>query len=343
VFDERRSRYLAGKGCGLWKNGQMLTVFLFDGRESRRLEDWRAALERLADDELLWLALRDPTEEDVALVQEALELGDENAHRLLEPPSRASLADEGERMHVTLYATGGAGDEPVLVPVECVLGPNLIVTAHREKVEVLEEFRERAEGGGQIGALDSPSFVAAILEWVVAGYFRAFEAVENELEELDEMILSSTPKDVSGELDRLVEVRRSIGMLRRALSPHHEVVVALAHPELDALSTENSAARFAALESRVTRAMDTAREMKESTLGTFNLLVARISQRTTDVMKVLTLVTVILLPATLLAGVMGMNFQVGLFDREWIFWLVIAAMIGIAVLVLAIARDRHWI
>ena len=83
--------------------------------------------------------------------------------------------------------------------------------------------------------------------------------------------------------------------------------------------------------------------MKESTLGTFNLLVARISQRTTDVMKVLTLVTVILLPATLLAGVMGMNFQVGLFDRAWIFWLVIAAMIGIAVLVLAIARDRHWI
>ncbi len=191
--------------------------------------------------------------------------------------------------------------------------------------------------------LDSPSFVAAILEWVVAGYFRAFEAVENELEELDEMILTSTPKDVTGELDRLVEVRRSLGMLRRALSPHHEVVVALAHPELDALSTENSAARFAALESRVTRALDTGREMKESTLGTFNLLVARISQRTTDVMKVLTLVTVILLPATLLAGVMGMNFQVGLFDRAWIFWLVIAAMIGIAVLVLAIARDRHWI
>ena len=322
----------------------MLTVFLFDGRESRRLEDWRAALERLADDELLWLALRDPSEEDVAVLQEALQLGDENAHRLLEQPSRASLADAGERMHVTLYApSGGDGDELVLVPVECVLGPNLIVTAHREKVEVLEEFRERAEGGGQVGALDSPSFVAAILEWVVAGYFRAFEAVENELEELDAMILSSTPKDVSGELDRLVKLRRSIGMLRRALSPHHEVVVALAHPELDALSTEDSARRFAALETRVTRALDTAREMKESTLGSFDLLVARISQRTTDTMKVLTLVTVILLPSTVLAGVMGMNFEVGLFDRAWIFWAVIAAMFGIAVLVLAIARGRHWI
>jgi hypothetical protein len=45
----------------------------------------------------------------VAALQEALELGDENAHRLLEQPSRASLADAGERLHVTLYAAGGEG------------------------------------------------------------------------------------------------------------------------------------------------------------------------------------------------------------------------------------------
>jgi Mg2+ and Co2+ transporter CorA len=162
----------------------VLTVFLFDERESEQVEDWRVALKSLGDDQLLWLALRDPTEDEVAALQEALELGDEHAQRLLEQPSRAALADAGERMHVTLYAAGIEEGEPVLAPIECALGRNLIVTAHQGKVEVLEEFRERAEGGGQVGALDAPSVVAAILEWVVAGYFRAFEAVESELEEL---------------------------------------------------------------------------------------------------------------------------------------------------------------
>ena len=57
----------------------MLTVFLFDGRESEQVEDWRAALEGLAEDQLLWLALRDPTEQDVAALQKVLELADENA------------------------------------------------------------------------------------------------------------------------------------------------------------------------------------------------------------------------------------------------------------------------
>ena len=321
----------------------MLTAFLFDERESEQIEDWRAAIEGLADDQLLWLALRDPTEDEVAALQEALELGDENAQRLLEQPIRASLSDAGERMHVTLYAAAVENGEPVLTPLECALGRNWIVTAYRGKVDVLEEFRERAEGGGEVGALDAPSFVAAILEWVVSGYFRAFEAVESELEELDAKAMSDTPKDVSDDLARLVELRRSIGTLRRALAPHREVVVALAHPELDALSTERSAEKFSRLESRLTQALEAARESKESTFGSFDLLVARIGQRTNDIMKVLTLVTVVLLPSTVLAGIMGMNFQVGLFNAAWVFWVVLAAMLSIALVVLSVARSRRWI
>ena len=85
----------------------------------------------------------------------------------------------------------------------------------------------------------------------------------------------------------------------------------------------------------MTHALDAAREAKESTFGSFDLLVTRIGQRTNDIVKVLTLVTVILLPATVLGGIMGMNFQVGLFDQAWVFWVVIAAMLGIAVVVLS--------
>jgi magnesium/cobalt transport protein CorA len=321
----------------------MLTAFLFDDRQSTRHVDLQAVRGELSDDALLWVALRDPTGEEVAAVQEALALDHTQARRLLERPPRPSLVDLGDRLHVTLYAASSEAGEPVLRPVECVLGENWIVTSHEATIEVLEEFLERAEGGGQVGALDSPSFVAAIVEWVVASYFRAFEAIEKELEELDSKVMSELPQNVSDELARLVELRRSIGTLRRALSPHREVVVALAHPELDLLSSETSAERFAAVEHRVNLAIDAAREAKESTRGSFDLMVARIGQRTNNIMKVLTLVTVILLPATVLAGVMGMNFQVDLFDVTWMFWAVLATMLLIAVLVLSVARNQHWI
>lgn len=161
---------------------------------------------------------------------------------------------------------------------------------------------------------------------------------------LDAKVISQTPsRDVSGDLSRLVELRRRVGSLRRALAPHREVMLSLAHPELDKPSTEDSAQRYAALEGRVTQALEAARDTKESTFGSFDLLVARIGQRTNDIMKVLTLVTVILLPATVIAGVMGMNFKVSLFGQTWLFWASIATMLLIAVLVLTAARVREWI
>jgi magnesium transporter len=155
--------------------------------------------------------------------------------------------------------------------------------------------------------------------------------------------MTNTPKEAADDLTRLVELRRTIGTLRRALSPHREVVVSLSHPELDSLSSEESAHRFAELERRVTEALEAAREAKESTFGSFDLLATRIGLRTNDIMKALTLVTVILLPATVLGGIMGMNFQVGLFDRAWIYWVVIGVMLSIAVVVLSVARARDWI
>ena len=321
----------------------MLAAFVFDRQQSDQVEDWGAALEGLDHGQLLWLALRDPTDEEVEGLRETLELDDTIMERLREPPRTASVADEGERMHVTLYAVSGDGDESALVPIECVLGPNWIVSTYRQKIEVLDEFLERAEGGGQVGALDAPSFVATIVEWVIASFLRALEAVERELEELDARVMTDTPKEVADELSRLVELRRRIGKLRRALSPHREVVVTLSHPEFDVLSTEESAQRFAELERRVTQALDAARDTKESTFGSFDLLVTRIGQRTNDIMKVLTLVTVILLPASVLGGIMGMNFQVGFFDLTWLFWVVLAAMVSIAVVVLWVAHARNWI
>ena len=332
-----------GKRGRFWNNGSVLTGFVFDEQQSEQVEDWSAAIERLDGGQLLWLALHDPTEEELAALGETLDLGEALAQRLGEHPRGASVADEGERMYVTLYVVNSGGDAPELVPIECVLGVNWIVTAYRERADVLEEFFERVQGGGEVGALDAPSFVATILDWIVSSYLRALDDVERELEDLDARVMTNTPKMATDDLNRLVEIRRTIGTLRRALAPHREVVVSLSHPELDRLSTERSAQRFAALERRVDRALDAAREAKESTFGSFDLLVTRIGQRTNDIMKLLTLATVILLPATVLGGIMGMNFQVGLFDLAWVFWVVIATMLAIAVVVLSFARVRNWI
>ena len=78
-------------------------------------------------------------------------------------------------------------------------------------------------------------------------------------------------------------------------------------------------------------------------LGTYDIHMGRVSQHANDVMKALTLLSAVLLPAVVLAGVMGMNFKLAFFDESTNFFLVIGAMAGFAVALLAIARWRHWL
>ena len=60
-------------------------------------------------------------------------------------------------------------------------------------------------------------------------------------------------------------------------------------------------------------------------------------------MRLLTWVSVTLLPAGALAGVMGMNFQVGLFENSSLFWIIVASMLLFALTTLVLARRRRWL
>jgi Mg2+ and Co2+ transporter CorA len=140
-----------------------------------------------------------------------------------------------------------------------------------------------------------------------------------------------------------VALRGANGKLRRAIAPHREVFAALTHPEYDLLSSSESAERFGALVTQLDRALDASRDVREAVRGSFDILIARSGHRTNEIMKVLTLASVLLLPGALIAGVMGMNFQVGLFDHAWLFWGVIAVILSTATLTLVAGRMRGWI
>ena len=70
----------------------------------------------------------------------------------------------------------------------------------------------------------------------------------------------------------------------------------------------------------------------------------RTAQRTNEIIKVLTIATVVLLPGSLVAGLLGMNLVVPLAsDDPRSFWLVIGGIAGLAFVILASLRLRRWI
>ena len=129
------------------------------------------------------------------------------------------------------------------------------------------------------------------------------------------------------DIEVLVQMRQQNGKLRRALAAHRSALVALTHPELEALGNNASGERFQSLFTRFEATLQEARDAREAIVGSFDVLIARGGHQTNQIMKVLTLASVILLPGALMAGVMGMNFKVGFFENAWLFWVVVAAIV----------------
>ena len=255
--------------------------------------------------------------------------------------------EQGERyLRLTAFAVSDEADpDRERVALACLVGSGWLVTVRESPVAVIEDFRERAEGASELGQLDAPSFLAALMEWVVTSYLRAFDEIQEELEEFDVNALQSVGSDTEGQISELVEMRRRVGNLRRSLAPHRELFAALSHSEFDPLSSEESAERFTQLGASIDAALAAARDAKDAVIGSFDVLIVRTEHRTNEIMKILTLASILLLPGALIAGIMGMNvnFKAGVFANSPLFWAVITAIALLAIATLAAARARRWI
>ena len=103
-------------------------------------------------------------------------------------------------LRVTAVAVSDAERDPdrERIVVDCFLGSNWVLTAHTADIAALDDFRQVAEGQGEIGLLDAPSFLSTVLEWVVTSYLHAFDEIEESLDEFDVKALANPSKDPGG-------------------------------------------------------------------------------------------------------------------------------------------------
>jgi CorA-like Mg2+ transporter protein. len=96
---------------------------------------------------------------------------------------------------------------------------------------------------------------------VLGAYTAAFERIEQRLEDFDAQAMRGDGSDKDIEL--LIDMRHEVGNLRRALAAHRSALVALTHPELEALGSKGSGERFESLFSRFEAVLQEARDARE--------------------------------------------------------------------------------
>lgn len=223
--------------------------------------------------------------------------------------------------------------------IDLIAMRGVVVTVHEGPLDALDRFRASFDGETGLGALSAADLLSSIVDEVIAGYHLIVEALEREIDDLDARALRGRPGDDL--LRSVVDIRRRVSLVRRTLAPHRVALAALARPELQ--TEDGIGTPWPGLLARVEGAIDAIEGVRDALLGTYDIHMGRVAQRANDVMRILTLLSAVLLPAVVLAGLMGMNFQLSFFDETGNFYVVVALMAGLAALILVVARWRHWL
>ena len=275
-------------------------------------------------------------------VVDTLKLDDADLERLTSDNGRARLTRTAEMLHITLEAMETDDETPprlVRREIDLLAGKDIVLTVHDGRVEALDRFRDGIDGETLLGVLTAGDLVSALVDEVLVGYFLLVERIEREIDELDQRALHGQRGD--DVLSAIVALRRRIGLVRRTLAPHRDAFSTLGLPQIGIEETIGKP--WPGLVDRLEAAMAAVEALRDGLIGTFDIHMGRVSQRANDVMRILTLLSAVLLPAVVLAGIMGMNFKLGFFDQTSNFWLVLGSMFVFAVTILAVAKLRSWL
>jgi magnesium transporter len=220
------------------------------------------------------------------------------------------------------------------------LGPNYLVTVHDGQTRTITEMHEICERNGKILAEGPVALMHRIIDLMVDHYRPEVEKLEARLDTLEEDVFDQPGSNMVRDI---LSLKRDINSLRRVVQPQRDVVGRLARREFSFISDE-LAYRFRDVFDHLVRLSDEALILQDRVTSILDAHLSNVSNRLNQQMKLLTLVTVIALPFTVLGGLFGMNVHLpgisnGNDPRP--FWSILGGALALVLVTLAFLREKR--
>jgi magnesium transporter len=225
--------------------------------------------------------------------------------------------------------------------VSLVLGSNFLLTFQERATGSFDPVRERLRADrSRMRELGTDYLAYAFLDVVVDRYFIVLEQMGDDAELLEDELLS---RPTTALLHKLHQLKRCSLELRRAVWPLREVVNELARNDED-FFTAVTLPYLRDVYDHSVHVIESLDAIRDLLGGMMDIYLSSISNRVNMEVRALTVVAMLFMPATLIAGIFGMNFE----KMPWLhhpdgFWFALGIMGGIAAIMILIFWRRQWL
>jgi magnesium transporter len=241
---------------------------------------------------------------------------------------------------LVVYGVNHAGR---LVEVHCFYTEKFLVTIHQDHCPSIGTLAEKL--GLHAGTRTEHVMVLyRVIDALVDGYFPLLSDMDDHIDDLEDEILV---RPTEQQLATLFDLKRQLIALRKTVTPQRDMFASLL-TDPDVLPGMNQEAEryFRDLYDHLIRISDLVDSYRDLLTGALDTHLSTVSNRLNVVMKQLTIIATIFLPATFLTGFFGQNFgwMVNHLTSFGVFiGLGVALQVGLAVGLLVLFRYRGWL
>jgi len=320
----------------------LITVFVHQNGQTRSVDRVEPEWLDPASGAMLWVDLMAPGEAERRLLSEVFSfhpLAVEDAVSALQFPKIETYPGY---LYVVLH---GIHAEPqhtqfATRDVDFFLGRNYLVTVHDGDSHSINTIREMCNRHEHILKEGPVSLMHRIVDRMIDNYRPVFEEIEARVGRLEEEAFAGHERLSR----RVMRLKRDVSSMRRVLVPQRDAIGRLARREFPMISDEMTY-RFRDVYDHVVRLTEEAILFQDRITGIFEVNLSSVSNRLNQVMKLLTVMSTIFLPLTVLTGMWGMNITIPHFPGgpEVQFWWIFGLMVVICVAMLVFFRRNKWL
>ena len=286
-----------------------------DGREEVDPADIREAVDPKQG--VVWIDATSPEDEEALHALKAeLGLGATVVDAILNPRERTKLMRYGDYFHVAVHDCECSRGVVNSREIDIVTGPGWLLTVRHpddagSQVDLEEVARRFELQRAEHSQTEQGFLLWAIFDVLVDGYFDITDMVDDRLDGVEEKVFPQDPQDLTPTVAvsrEIFAVRSDLTVVRRAAAPLREVVNAIIRREIEFVD-DQAVVHFHDVYDRVLRVGDLVEAQRDLLNGLLEANLAVTSNQLNQVMKKMTSWGAILIVATLIAGIYGMNFH----------------------------------
>lgn len=220
------------------------------------------------------------------------------------------IDDYGEYLFLVVHALAmrGAGEKAELGTIELniFIGSNYVVTFHRAPIAGVTQVKDLVQKKAQVLMGSTSDLLAhSLLDHLVDNYLPIIHEYDNRIDALEKHMFGNASKDY---LQNLLQIKQDIFMLRRIIAPQRDTLYYLTRNPGALIKTKNLM-YFRDVYDHLVRIHGVAEGFHDTLNGILQVYFSYASTKLNEVMKRLTVLATIAMPAMIIASLYGMNFR----------------------------------